>query len=118
MRVTLVALILFAVSSCSDRSVKSVPASVIEVNFSSVYSKAIQAITESRYVDAVRLFEIVENQAKDLAPRERASYLIQRAQAGAMQNMGDEARAHLDIADSITYKYGLDSLVCISTKVP
>ena len=113
MRVTLVALILFVVPSCSNEEVKYVPASVIEVNFSSVYTKAIQAIAESRYVDAVRLFEIVENQAKDLAPRERASYLIQRAQAEAMQNMGDEARAHLEIADSITYKYGLDSLRCL-----
>ena len=68
---------------------------------------------EARYIDAVRLFDAAENHAVNLPPRAKAAYLIQRAQAEAMLFRGHEANKHLTEADSITRRYGLDSLRCL-----
>ncbi len=96
-----------------DARVRSVPATQIQVDFKSIYTKSVQAIMEARYSDAVRLFEAVELHTHGLAPKAKAAYLIQRAQAEAMLFKGREAIQHLTEADSITRRYGLDSLRCL-----
>lgn len=110
-RVIYIALVLLFFIGCGDRKV--VPSTPIKVNLSSLYKKAVQAIMESRYVEAVMFFEAFERYTDDLSPKEYAAYLIQRAQAEAMQNMGAEAKYHLHQADSITREYQLDSLRCL-----
>lgn len=92
---------------------KSVPSTPIQINFQSIFAKSVQAIMEARYDDAVRLFEAVEPYTRDLDPKAKAAYLIQRAQAEAMLFKGREAIQYLTEADSITRHHGLDSLRCL-----
>lgn len=68
---------------------------------------------EARYTDALRIFEALEIYIENRSPREKAAYLIQRAQAEAMMFRGSDAAKHLTEADSITRRHGLDSLRCL-----
>ena len=112
--VVLTTLVVFIVGCSNDGTRdKSVPATQIQVDFKSIYTKSVQAIMEARYDDAVRLFEAVEPHTHNLPPKAKAAYLIQRAQAEAMLFKGREAIQHLTEADSITRRHGLDSLRCL-----
>ncbi|MBE6334064.1 MAG: helix-turn-helix transcriptional regulator [Bacteroidales bacterium] len=110
----LIALAAFFVGcSKENRRPKTVPSTPIVIDFQALFTKSVQAIMETRYTDAVRLFDAAENHAVNLPPRAKAAYLIQRAQAEAMLFRGHEANKHLTEADSITRRYGLDSLRCL-----